>query len=215
MQQEIKNLRISIDGIAKLVRDLKPKKKFIVDISMIPKEMGIEKFITNFENSGYALIDSTLGVGEKDSKFNAFSIIPIKDEEINKCYDCLILGKAWLGKILGELGSETPYKNDGNRKTVKDIEKTSDTFMDGEFIIPTSFSEMSHIEKVDWVRQEIQRILETLPSGLENLDKTDLDRNFRILTFMSYFNKYMSEARFWLGFELQRIKEESYIEESK
>ena len=52
--------------------------------------------------------------------------IPCHSYETREAYDSLMLAKAWLGKILGELGSPTPYQKDGNRHTVEDIEKTAD-----------------------------------------------------------------------------------------
>lgn len=164
MQEEIKNIRKSIDGISKLVLEIKCSK------------------------------------------------------ELDKSYDSLILAKAWLGKVLAQLGSETPYKNDGNRKTVEDIEPTADTMdKDNVLRIPHKYwyeNKFTYIQKVDKLRQMITDLLQQ-PSGIENLDKTDSDRMFRILTFMSYFNKYMEEARFWLGFELQRLKEESLESKSE
>lgn len=211
MQKEVKNLRISIDGLAQLVRELKPKERFIVDIAMIPQSVGIDlsKFIKYFEESGYALIN-TKENGEEESKFNAFQSTGSLNKEIDKCYDSLILAKAWLGKVLGELGEETPYKNDGNRKNVEDIEPTADKHS-MERILPTPIqyhydNDYTHIQKVDLIRQKIANALQ-MPSGIENVDRTNSDRMLRILTFMSYFNKYMVEARFWLGFELERIRE--------
>jgi hypothetical protein len=119
-------------------------------------------------------------------------------KEMDRCYDSLIFAKAWLGKVLQELNESTPYANDGNRKTVKDIEPTADVqvwtyFNDG-------FKDKNHIEKVDWLRQEIQTVYKQWESMF--LIKSKMS------TVLS-FEQHIQEARFWLGFELQRIRESS------
>lgn len=119
--------------------------------------------------------------------------------QISEAHNSLLLGKAWLGKVLGELGTESPYQNDGERKTVEDIELTSDTSKDKDWVYG---SELSHIEKVDWLRQEIgslcQQILPMSPTGT-------WERRF---LYEQQAHICLSNARLWLGFELQRIKEE-------
>lgn len=135
-------------------------------------------------------------------------------DEINKAFDSLILAKAWLGKVLGELGKETPYKNDGKRKTKEDIEPVADkcailcTF--GVAVLhDKTWEDVTHIERVDWLRQQIEK-LNNIFLKIDWLDwydpkltsVLDLLLPMRILVF-----QYLSEARFWLGFELQRIKE--------
>lgn len=179
MKEEIKNLRVRIDGLSQLVLDLE-----------------------------------------------------VKDHQIQQCYDSLILAKAWLGKVLGELGEETPYKNDGNRKTVEDIEPTADTEFKGIVKIARNdskaFIDMNHIEKIDWLREEIKNIINSLPDLQEYVDnlidefykanpnptKEEDENGFREVSkkipnedFLQYSYKYLSEARFWLGFELGRLKD--------
>lgn len=163
MQQKIKELRVEIDGLSKLVKSLK-----------VPTTFTVEDF----------------GI--------------IKSKEIEKSYDSLILAKAWLGKVLQELGEPTPYKSDGNRHSKEDIEPTAD--IAGELIEVDAFnfgnfSEKNHIEKVDWLRQQIQKITDSV---------ADLDLELPSGTRIFFINslEYLIEARFWLGFELQRLKEE-------
>ena len=67
---------------------------------------------------------------------------------------------------------------------------------------------MNHIEKVDWLRQEIDIITAEVQGAfirgyVEKL-VTDIDR-VHLLNKIIY--QHLSEARFWLGFELQRIRE--------
>lgn len=139
------------------------------------------------------------------------SVIYLKtnSKQIEKAVDSLILAKAWLGKILGELGESTPYANDGNRKTVEDIEPAADThkqinethtFGKEQGIISEDYLDFTHIEKVDWLREEIDSLL-PIVKGLQ------ADSNY---TYLFWFViQHLSEARFRLGFELQRIRETS------
>jgi len=130
MKEQIKELRVKIDGLSQLTKELKPL-----------------TFLSSVDNS---------------RDYNS--------PEIEKAYDSLILAKAWLGKVLGELGEATPYKNDGNRKTIGDIEPTADRAI----------------------------TTQTIHTGNQS-------REFAIARTNSY--NHLCEARFWLGFELQRIKE--------
>jgi len=126
-------------------------------------------------------------------------------KELEKATDSLFLAKAWLGKILGELGETTPYIKDGNRKTIGDIEPTADKTVPNllenmEVFCKKAWSEKSHIEKVDWIREEIKKIIDTTTDFSETYPEIGLEQGF--------VYKYLCEARFWLGFELQRIREE-------
>lgn len=167
MKEQIKELRVKIDGLSQLTKELKPI------------------------HEGYK--------GEDGSKFY------INSDEINKCYDSLILAKAWLGKILGELGTETPYKNDGKRKEVKDIEPTADRGKRGNLImfeeVGDFWDSKSHIEKVDWLREEIRKANNAI------IQYTQSYQIGWIAVYSLRCDKYLSEARFWLGFELDRVRD--------
>lgn len=116
---------------------------------------------------------------------------------LDDCRHALLLAKAWAGKLLGSLGEETPYKNDGNRKTVADIEPT-DSRATGVIT-----GEMSDIERIDWLRQQIGVLLTTvdeLPAGAINTRQGSIAR--------TQIEVYLTESRFHLGFELERIRYE-------
>lgn len=159
MEKQIKELRISIDGISQLVKELKPC-----------------TYVTSCD-------------GQRD--YNT--------PEIEKCYDSLIMGKGWLGIILAELGTVNPYKS--GYKTKDDIEPTADI----SIIDLNSTVAMNHIEKVDWLRTEIGKLV----SIIRNLNLTSENPVTRELAIArtNSFN-HLCEAKFYLGFELQRIKEE-------
>jgi len=178
MKTEIKNLRIQIDGLAQLTKELKP--------------------IKTFENTDEHFLDFVV-FGKSIHKEIGFN-----SKEIEKVVDSLYLAKAWLGKILGELGETTPYANDGQRKTVKDIEPTADQQWNLEknevWNTAYEWSKKSHIEKVDWLREQIKDIIDNTEDFSETIDYIELEQGF--------VYKYLCEARFWLGFELERLKNE-------
>jgi hypothetical protein len=161
MKEQIKNLRIKIDGLAQLVKELKP--------------VSTSKWVN--PNEYYIYMDNS--------------------QEINKAADSLYLAKAWLGKVLGELGNENPYGS--GYKTKEDIVPTQDVAN----LNPLDPS-TSHIELVDWLRTEIGRVIKDMESI------TWLEQKNNIVTKLNHlFNNtynHLCEARFWLGFELERIK---------
>ena len=193
MKEEIKELRVKIDGLAQLVKSMTGH-VFAINTSAIPDNLDIDTFIKKWkENSNFMVPMKPL----------ESSVESIHNYELSKTYDSLILAKAWLGKILGELGEPTPYSNDGQRKTVQDIEPTADSVrileVEKDYIADKKWSEMNHIEKVDWLREEIKNIIDTTTDFSQELPEIELEQGF--------VYKYLSEARFWLGFELQRIRE--------
>lgn len=173
MVNEIKDLRVKIDGLAKLTKELKP----------VEYKLYIDDY-TDFRMS-----------------FKA-------SKEIKKSVDSLYLAKAWLGKILGELGTENPYK--GGYRTVEDIEPTADVNNEvpfGDEIGKTPFREKSHIEKVDWLRTEIQKIIDETEDFSQEVPIIELEQGF--------VYKYLCEAKMWLGFELGRYREVHKTEEMR
>jgi len=194
MVEEIKELRVKIDGLSQLVKELKPLKT--IDVRL--RDSLIHTFTEEDLNNYEFVIRG--------------KVIDASSPELYKAYDSLILGKAWLGKVFGELGESTPYTNDGKRKTVEDIEPTADTvnvdYKDGTSISSMSqisnvmdFESKTYIEKVDWLREEIKEINDKVK---EQLHFVESER----MLLLERVEQHLSEARFWLGFELQHIKEE-------
>jgi len=131
----------------------------------------------------------------------------IASDELESASAHLLFAKAWAGKLLGALGVPTPYKNEGNRKTVNDIEPTADVAKETEdFPVvdeeeASDIESMNHIQKVDFLRARINEFI----TFVEKIDTKDKSREFAIARTNIY--NYLCEANFWLGFELQRIKE--------
>ena len=124
--------------------------------------------------------------------------------QITKCYDSLILSKAWLGKVLGELKEPSPYVKDGKRHNIRDIEPvTEKATLDNSTIeeLQEILSVLNHIEKVDFLREEIATIEKQIRVLSSSVNKDNLFNNwFPVI-------QYIAEARFWLGFELGRIRD--------
>ena len=154
-----------------------------------------------------------------------------KNKEWEQAYDSLKFAKGWMGKILEGLHTDSPYKNDGKRDSVKDIEPTAEVshvvdaiikaHPDTEYTLrkafifsteePTLinkengfvyFSDLEYVQKVDWLREQIKKVviaflgMNPLPGKLIGICITN-----------AY--THLSEARFHLGFELQRLREET------
>ena len=186
MKEQIKELRVKIDGLAQLTKELKPI------------ELNMDDYIMSYSD----LIEYP----------NLKKNLKLHSKEIEKSYDNLILAKAWLGKVLGELGEDTPYKNDGKRKSVEDIEETADVAKNLTVNIDGGWEEMSHIQRVDWLREEINVLVVKvydLLTASQIIPEIKVKHSRQLLTM--YFDscfRYLSEARMWLGFELGRIRDE-------
>lgn len=215
MIEKIKKLRVQIDGLAQLTKELKPLNPIAIDLAYIPDGYTIEKFIEIYKTTEF--------FNKKENSDKAIINVPNQYKEIENSYNSLLLAKAWLGKLLGELGAENPYKS--GYKTKEDIEPTADVAeakagMTEPFnkVKPSSkidtwelngismfnYDSMNHIEKVDWLRTEIQKIIDTSPDFSNDFSEFTLEN---IVAEQTLVYKYLTEAKFWLGFELQRIKE--------
>lgn len=211
MKDQIKELIVKIDGLSQLTKELKP-----IGLKNITAEQR--------KVAGYVNINS---------------------KEIEDSYDNLRLAKAWLGEVLEELGEETPYKNDGNRKTVEDIEEVADVNTESYNIVITKlpsdesvnlckaehWSSKNHIEKVDWLRTEIKEVIDNAPDYQSFVEKEFNEIEIVVYEKLKYgaleegeeeamwnkvpniqvelelVYKYLTEAKFNLEFELERIKE--------
>ena len=177
MIDQVKDFRVEIDSLAELVKQLKPSSLYL-------GESGDSNLISQ--------VDIV-----RDTTYNTIEIL--------NAYDSLRLAKAWAGNVLRELGDDSPYKSDGKRETIEDIEPVADKSkedVDWVYSVDTP-----HIKKVDWLREEIRKLVTknmtlkyNLTVGDDVIDQAVRNHIFRVET-------HLEEAKFWLGFELQRIKE--------
>ncbi len=160
---------------------------------------------------------------------------PINSPELYDCYNSLKLAKAWYGKMLGKIGTPSPYTNDGKRKDVSDIEPTADrTYTNYSEKLSEQgldWGDMNHAQRVDWLRQQIGAELKNCPDIAECYKK-QVDVVEQQITiegkdlWMEEYEKqtskipdlfgegqlvyqYLCEARFHLGFELEQIRNEN------
>ncbi len=119
--------------------------------------------------------------------------------------DELLFAKAWMGKMLGAMGVETPYKNDGKRKDVKDIEPTADTI---DVSLHADWDKYSEVQRIDWLRQEVS----ILTADIEKIGTPTGGRKAGVLKENAF--THLCECRFWLGFRLETIRAEANGQET-
>ena len=88
-----------------------------------------------------------------------------------------------------------------------ELEKAFPKHYNGTRENPTKeiWNKLNHIERIDWLREEIKSI------NIQELEEEILrytDLQYSVIILLEHVKQYLSEARFWLGFELQRIKEQ-------
>lgn len=177
MKEELKKLRRKIHGFSVITHGLKPIRS--VGVSVDLKDYNDESK-TLFEVNGHREF--------------------INSPQIVNCYVSLSLAKAWLGHALGALGEETPYKNDGKRTEAAHIEPADDQVDVKAWEERNNWSSFNHIEKVDFIREQIKDILFSITA------KATAIENQMFHTCMFNSANQLTEARFHLGFELERIK---------
>ena len=99
----------------------------------------------------------------------------------------------------------TPYANEGTRKTVSDIEPTAEKASEGQIELPENFSELSEIEVIDWLRNQIGKVSEEIIAVEKNAEEFPME----LMGHLAIAYMCAAEARFWLGFELERMREQA------
>lgn len=125
--------------------------------------------------------------------------------QVNNSVDDLMLAKAWLGKALGSIGTDSPYRNDGKREGIQDIEPAADTsnmLIMNDLYNESGFEVKNPTERVDFLREAIK---DTIKSAVLTLNYGNYDTVIGSHTIDNVM-MHLSEARFWLGFELERQK---------
>ena len=213
--------RVEIDGLIQLTESLLPIKHDSILKVTLPEDSS-QEMLTELQKSLEEWDKNPVSFGIPDNV--KCDVIQLRQpQEILDTIKSLKLAKCWLGKSLGELGSESPYQNDGKRSSIEDIEPSADIFLkdltvNGEQAIPNHYggtgekpikwNETNHIEKVDWLRERVKDILKKpikIPVNHLNLDPSNINCD-RLTNSIELSCNHFSEARFHLGFELERIK---------
>ena len=137
---------------------------------------------------------------EIDTISQLVSSLTTKSTQLIDATKSLLLAKAWIGKLLGELGGTSPYKNDGARTDVASIEPTDARATIG--MTELSSDGDNHIMKVDRLRQLISKPVDEVVA-INPL----ASREASIARTQVWI--HLTEARLHLGFELGRIREEA------
>lgn len=134
-----------------------------------------------------------------DGLAQAIETLPTTKQTLEAA-DKAFFAKAWLGKALGALDVETPYKNEGKRENVEDIEPTADQT---NIEMHKDWEDYTEIKKIDWIRQQIGETVARLDQLLVE------DKGTKAGVFVRWSYKAACESRFWLGFRLEAIRNEA------
>ncbi len=204
---------IIIDGSTPVV--IKPE----AEVKEDPKD-ALKKVLKSFRldvDGIYQIVRSLKPMQSTPTSFSPYK--EFNSPELIDAENFLRYAKGWAGKLLGELGDETPYKNDGKRKAVSDIEPTDSRntetpfakISNGSYQLPNGHKVnigLSHTERVDKLRtivEELANVIRKLDHGfhLDTREKSSCRTNIWTC---------LVNARMSLGFEMERYKEEqTYI----
>lgn len=155
----------------------------------------------------YQLVEPLRPIVEEDELFDCMTYH--KSEQLKEISKSLLLSKAWCGKLMGELGGTSPYKNDGNRKSVGDIEPTDSQakFLEnviGHYLMnrKNAWSERNHVEKIDKLRELVDYVSDKFIKNYASCESILIT-----IIFM-----HIQEAKLWMGFELGRIRDVAQME---
>lgn len=114
--------------------------------------------------------------------------------ETTLAWRSLQMAKSWLGKMKGELGSQTPY---AVADKAENIPPTAEVY-EGEL----RTSGYAKLDAINWMRQEIESVTNDVKSLNKYEPLAAMVENYR-----NHALQHLSEARFWYGFELANIRE--------
>lgn len=205
MVHEIKNLRLQCDGLAQLVKGLYKGPIMVINTANLPNDISLEDFQKELSK----------GVMTFTNDYTP-QIIKQESKELEKAYDSLILAKAWLSVILKEIQPTVNALETISDSLINEFEliKINDDIHNG---IPHLLehgnwnTDHNHIQKIEIIKQYIKTYFEKVG----NLKITLRDQN-NLNEVKSFFIKknavtniinHLTEAEFWLNFELQRVRE--------
>jgi hypothetical protein len=125
--------------------------------------------------------------------------------ELYKVYNELRLARMWMGKVLGELGTEYPYPN--STKPENDvIDRAADTGRTGVEVVP--------VLSIAWVKQERLEVQEYVNAWSRFMEELYVDIDTKPMMFMCVEQTlvHLMTAKMWLGVvleELGKMREEA------
>ena len=121
--------------------------------------------------------------------------------QVVNAIDSVLFAKAYIGKLLGDLGIPTPYQNDGKRKEIGDIEPAAHKHDEP---ITEEFLKLNYIEMIDTSREEIEVQCANIMKIKQNGSKV-FSYVGNIYSTTAF--ERLTDAKIWLGFELGRLRD--------
>lgn len=124
-----------------------------------------------------------------------------RTSEITLAFQGMQMSRGWLGKVLAELKAENPYPK---ANKVEDIPPTADTWTpqsNGQ----TWVNDVPHLVQINNMRNDIQELIDILDKMVYAL----VIKYPKVSGFLFFSFKWASEAKMWLGFELQNMREKA------
>lgn len=185
MKEQIKELRVKIDGLYQLTKEL--------TTYQIPFAIKVNNDF-QFTEEQLTLIKQQPVMVLVEEGIRPTTTI-IKTKEIEDAYGSLRLAKAWLGEVLEELGETKETINIAQNG----IPYTTHAAITKDYL------SKEYVEKVDWLRTEIEKVINEVKQIGNAPNPPMLNREISIARTNAY--NHLCEAHFALGFELERIKE--------
>lgn len=195
--EQLERLRVNLDGLAQMTKGIGAN--YIVDINLKRDGESTEDFIKRAKEEN---------LGKYIDNYNYMLTV---------CEQCLLMAKAWTGKLLGELGGTSPYS--AGKSTVEHIEPTDakaklDGSTEGVAIDIEVWKENNEIEKLDVLRQVLKQLAEEV-----KVFGTGVGTPFELPPFMTReasicrtnIWNYIHEASIYAGFRLGEIRDAKYV----
>lgn len=138
-----------------------------------------------------------------DHQFRLLQSIP-KSREIALVITNMQEAKHWLGKVLGELNEENPYKNSSNPANTIIDEQAEKTAATPAFEVNT-WEKL--VETIKGFRQNIQSLIDAYAQ-----DRVIHVKNSGVFYHQSWMK--IQNAKMWLGWELDRLREVKVLQDS-
>lgn len=182
MKTQIHELRIRIDRLAQLIYSIGTQPILAISKDSVPCDIIPEEFAIEYKKIGAIILTRP----EEIIHESGLSFLA-------EAYKSLLLAKAWLGKILKGLGEEIAEDKSIPLELKVQTNETKP--------IGAAVRDMTYSESIDWIYDEIKHIIAATADVLDGLPYGNLmieDGTFTRLT----------EAQFFIEFELSRLKEQ-------
>lgn len=141
-------------------------------------------------------------------------LIPFASNELNEAKNNFTGAKMWLGKVLGELGEEHPYKESLDPSNNHIAEQTDHTT---EVCFTKEQYDLGHISRIKTLRLYVKEWTAQFKSCVSS-DKPFTELAQASHYCLGYYQEALmrfEEAGMWLGCELHEISEREKLEKNQ